>query len=225
MNVPPSARPRMVIVAKNPGRLRNWCPTREKLAGAGGVSLQPDGAGAKKSGRAGLRGCEVFIPLAELVDVDKEREPFKGSSKANKRDKPGAREARQPRFRRKGPRPWWKPEREKAENSGGCWIRCANGSKPLRDESLWAQKRPSDIYTGSGEPRPDQERFKAPPSALGDPHRAFARCMWRGPTARARPASCLHTGSAREKDGPLHVAVPGTLQRADADRRRAHRRR
>ncbi|MGI5908111.1 MAG: valine--tRNA ligase [Christensenellales bacterium] len=75
MNVPPSARPRMVIVAKDPGALAELVPYIEKLAGAGGVSLRTDRAGAgEKAVALVCGGCEVFIPLAELVDVDKERE-------------------------------------------------------------------------------------------------------------------------------------------------------
>ncbi len=62
------------------------------------------------------------------------------------------------------------------------------------------------IYGLGGEPRPDQERFKAPLSALGDPHRAFARCMWRGPTARARPGLPASILAAHGKKTGLYTS-------------------
>ena len=120
MNVPPSARPRMVIVAKDPGALAELVPYIEKLAGAGDVSLKTDRAGAEEKAVALVcGGCEVFIPLAELVDVEKERERLSKEARRLKSEIGRARaKLDNPGFVEKAPAAVVEAEREKTEKFG-----------------------------------------------------------------------------------------------------------
>jgi valyl-tRNA synthetase len=75
MNVAPSVRARLILVTPDTEAFAALTPYIEKLAGASGVTVQ--------SGKEGIgdnavslvcEGCEVFIPLEELIDIGKERE-------------------------------------------------------------------------------------------------------------------------------------------------------
>ena len=120
MNVAPSARPRMVIVSADPGAFSELVPYIEKLAWAGGVSVRTDRAGADEKAVALVcSGCEVFIPLAELVDVEKERERLsKEAEKLENEIRRARAKLDNPGFVEKAPAAVVEAEREKAKKFG-----------------------------------------------------------------------------------------------------------
>ncbi len=77
MNVPPSKKAKIVFVANGSEAeiLNSGKAFFERLASASDVIVQPDKAGIPSNAVAAIiHGAEIFIPLEELVDVEKEIE-------------------------------------------------------------------------------------------------------------------------------------------------------
>lgn len=75
MNVPVSKKAKVVIVTENPEIFEGTQPFFEKLAGASEVIVSADKSAAGDNAvNAVTEGAEVFIPLDELVDREKELE-------------------------------------------------------------------------------------------------------------------------------------------------------
>ncbi len=74
MNVPPSRRAGMFIVTDRPGIFSAGVSFFEKLAGAKDVSIQADEGGIPAGAvSVVVEGARIFIPLEDLIDVEKER--------------------------------------------------------------------------------------------------------------------------------------------------------
>ena len=76
MNVPPAARPQMTIVTSEAHRavFESTLALLPRLAGAGERTVQTDKTGIATDAVSAVTSlCEIYIPLAELVDVEKER--------------------------------------------------------------------------------------------------------------------------------------------------------
>ena len=75
MNVPPSKRAHMFIVtnAENEQAVREAAPYFNKLAGASEVTVQPDKSGIAPDAVSVVSAIgDAFIPLNELIDIEKE---------------------------------------------------------------------------------------------------------------------------------------------------------
>ncbi|MFZ5974705.1 MAG: valine--tRNA ligase [Bacillota bacterium] len=73
MNVAPSVRAAIILVTKNKEAYTALAPYIEKLAWASSVTVQNNKDGIGENAVALVcSGCEAFIPLAELVDIQKE---------------------------------------------------------------------------------------------------------------------------------------------------------
>ena len=73
MNVPPSKRAALTVVCGDPAVYEGTGVYFEKLAGASGVTVQTDKAGIPENAvNAVVGGAELFIPMDELVDREKE---------------------------------------------------------------------------------------------------------------------------------------------------------
>ena len=75
MNVPPSRKAKLIFVAgKNEGSILNEGKKLfERLAGASEVTVQSDKKGISPDAVAAIiSGAEIYIPLEELIDIDKE---------------------------------------------------------------------------------------------------------------------------------------------------------
>jgi len=78
MNVPPSRKPKVIFVSKdNKNReiIRNAELFIRTLAGASGIEIRNDKQGIPVNAvTAVLEGVEIFVPLEELIDLEKEIE-------------------------------------------------------------------------------------------------------------------------------------------------------
>ena len=85
MNVPPSRKTKLIFVAGSAERdiLSTGTKFFERLAGASEIAVQPDKEGIPQDAVAAvIAGAEIFIPLEDLVDVQKEIERLE-KEKAN----------------------------------------------------------------------------------------------------------------------------------------------
>ena len=74
MNVPPSRRAGMFIVTDKPELFGKGVSFFEKLAGARDVSIRSDESGVPDGAvSVVVEGARIFIPLEDLIDVEKER--------------------------------------------------------------------------------------------------------------------------------------------------------
>ena len=75
MNVPPSKKSKVIVVTKDTKTYNNSKQFFEKLASASEVEVLPDKEGIdSKAVNIVVDGAEIFLPLEELVDKDKELE-------------------------------------------------------------------------------------------------------------------------------------------------------
>ncbi len=75
MNVPPSKKSKVIVVTKDTKTYNNSKQFFEKLASANEVEVLPDKEGIdSKAVNIVVDGAEIFLPLEELVDKDKELE-------------------------------------------------------------------------------------------------------------------------------------------------------
>ena len=75
MNVPPSKKAKMIIVTDNTELFRKGIPFFEKLASASEVDVREEKTGIEKNAvNIVVEAAEIFMPLGELVDKDKEAE-------------------------------------------------------------------------------------------------------------------------------------------------------
>ena len=75
MNVPPSKKAKLVIVTSENGLFEKGIPFFEKLASASDVIVQKDKSGIDSNAvNVVVEAAEIFLPLGELVDKDKEAE-------------------------------------------------------------------------------------------------------------------------------------------------------
>lgn len=73
MNIPPSKKAAMFIVTDNTELFQNGTVFFQKLAGASTVTVQTDKAGIEENAVAVIvDGAQIFIPMGELVDFEKE---------------------------------------------------------------------------------------------------------------------------------------------------------
>lgn len=85
MNVPPSRKTKLIFAAGDAEReiLRAGTKFFERLAGASGIVVQPDKKGIPQGAVASvIAGAEIFIPLEDLIDIQKEIERLE-KEKAN----------------------------------------------------------------------------------------------------------------------------------------------
>lgn len=107
MNVAPSKRTHQIVVA-TPERVRAFEQTEaylQKLASASSVEIRTDKEGIPADAVSVV--CEmgeIYIPLAELVNLEKERgAPLQREEERGGRDRAGTGEARQSGFTGKAP--------------------------------------------------------------------------------------------------------------------------
>ena len=75
MNVPPSKKAALIIVTPKPDLLADAEPFMKRLAWASQVTVQSEApADAGKMVACVTQACQVLMPMADLVDLDKERE-------------------------------------------------------------------------------------------------------------------------------------------------------
>jgi len=75
MNVPPSKKANMIIVTDNAELFQKGTPFFEKLASANSVTIQATKDGIDKNAVSlVVDSAEVFLPMGELVDKEKETE-------------------------------------------------------------------------------------------------------------------------------------------------------
>ena len=75
MNVPPSKKAALIIVTQKPDLFADAEPFMKRLAWASQVTVQSEApADAGKMVACVTQACQVLMPMADLVDLDKERE-------------------------------------------------------------------------------------------------------------------------------------------------------
>ena len=75
MNVPPSKKAALIIVTQKPDLFADAEPFMKRLAWASQVTVQSEApADAVKMVACVTQACQVLMPMADLVDLDKERE-------------------------------------------------------------------------------------------------------------------------------------------------------
>ncbi len=75
MNVPPSKKAALIIVTQKPALFADAEPFMKRLAWASQVTVQAEApADAGKMVACVTQACQVLMPMADLVDLDKERE-------------------------------------------------------------------------------------------------------------------------------------------------------
>ena len=75
MNVPPSKKAALIIVTQKPDLVADAEPFMKRLAWASQVTVQSEApADAGKMVACVTQACQVLMPMADLVDLDKERE-------------------------------------------------------------------------------------------------------------------------------------------------------
>ncbi len=78
MNVPPSRKANLIVVAENPEIREIFIEGKsffERLAAASNVTVQPDRSGiAQSSASTVVEGAEIFMPMEDLIDIEKEIE-------------------------------------------------------------------------------------------------------------------------------------------------------
>ena len=75
MNVPPSNKAALIIVTQKPDLVADAEPFMKRLAWASQVTVQSEApADAGKMVACVTQACQVLMPMADLVDLDKERE-------------------------------------------------------------------------------------------------------------------------------------------------------
>ena len=75
MNVPPSKKAHLTVSTGEGGVFERGIPFLKRLAYASEVTVLPAGAAVEETGMvtAATHAARLFLPLAELVDLDKER--------------------------------------------------------------------------------------------------------------------------------------------------------
>lgn len=82
MNVPPSRKAQLIIVTDKTDTFMRGAMFFERLASASGVTVKTDKSGISDNAvNIVVGGAEIFLPLEELVDRDKELERLKGEKK------------------------------------------------------------------------------------------------------------------------------------------------
>ncbi len=75
MNVPPSRRARLMVATEELETFRLGVPFLKKLAYASEVEVVPAGQSPREAGQVSVvtHAAQMFMPLAELVDLERER--------------------------------------------------------------------------------------------------------------------------------------------------------
>ncbi len=82
MNIPPSKKAAMFIVTEQKELFENGAVFFQKLAGASAVTVQNDKSGIAENAVAVIAdGAQIFIPMGELVDFEKEIERLEDEKK------------------------------------------------------------------------------------------------------------------------------------------------